>query len=83
MSGNPGDETRDRSRSHARSVHGDGTGPEGTVPSGDGGDTGAMHHGGSDVPATPNAAAPPGIDPPNTSLPEAVAVGDYLQIMHV
>ena len=83
MSGNPGEETRDRSRSPARSVHGDGTGPDGTVPSGDGGDTGAMPHGGSDVPATPNAVAPPGIDPPNTSLPEAVPVGDYLQIMHV
>ena len=69
MSGSPGEETRDRSRSPVRAVHGDGTGPDGTIPS-DGGDTGAMPHGGSDVPATPNAVAPPGIDPPNTSLPE-------------
>ena len=83
MSGTPAEETRGRSRSPARLVHGDDTGPEGTVPGVDGGDAGTMPHGGSDVPATPNAVAPPGIDPPNTSLPETVAVGDYLQIMHV
>ena len=31
MSGNPGEETRDRTRSPVRAVHGDGTGPDGTI----------------------------------------------------
>ena len=83
MSGTLGEETHDRSRSPVRAVHGDGTGPEGTVPNGDGGDAGTMPHGGSDVPAAPNDGTHPGIVPPDTSLPEAVPVGDYLQIMHV
>ena len=95
MSGNPGEETRDRTRSPVRAVHGDGTGPDGTIPSegGDtgtlphgGADTGTLPHGGSDATAAPNdvaAPAAPGIEPPNASLPEMVPVGDYLQIMHV
>ena len=82
MSGNPGEETRDRTRSPVRAVHGDGTGPDGTIPSegGDtgtlphgGADTGTLPHGGSDATAAPNdvaAPAAPGIEPPNASLPE-------------